>query len=144
MLWTSHWLPPLSLLVAITLADSTLRTTQVGLAQYLFLFLFDNTYLLLSFLRIAVPYPKNPAPDHLTMPDFSKPQGGFGAGKVASNYQFQLMVIEEWDDGVVSVVHLFFLSYPLSLSPFLIPYSLPLILNSFVLVFYRIAIVFRN
>ncbi|KAK7681587.1 hypothetical protein QCA50_015320 [Cerrena zonata] len=51
----------------------------------------------------AVPYPKNPAPDHLTMPDFSQPEGGFGAGKAATNYQFQLVVIEEWDDGAGAV-----------------------------------------
>lgn len=36
------------------------------------------------------------------MPDFSKPEGGFGAGKAATDYKFQLVVIEEWDDGAVS------------------------------------------
>lgn len=39
------------------------------------------------------------------MPDFSKAEGGFGAGKVTSNYKFQLVVIEEWDDGVVSILN---------------------------------------
>lgn len=40
------------------------------------------------------------------MPDFSKPEGGFGAGKAATDYNFQLVVIEEWDDGVVSATSL--------------------------------------
>ncbi|KAI0947294.1 hypothetical protein AcV7_009753 [Taiwanofungus camphoratus] len=46
----------------------------------------------------AVPYPSNPAPPNLTMPDFSAGQGGFGAGRSASNATFYLTVVEEWDD----------------------------------------------
>ena len=45
----------------------------------------------------AVPYPKNPAPPSLTMPDFSKAQGGWGAGQAATDQTFQLAVLEEWD-----------------------------------------------
>ncbi|KAI0043178.1 hypothetical protein FA95DRAFT_1499037 [Auriscalpium vulgare] len=45
----------------------------------------------------AVPYPAHPAPAQLVMPDFSKPEGGFGGGKAASNARFQLVVVEEWD-----------------------------------------------
>ncbi|KAI0714042.1 hypothetical protein C8T65DRAFT_707786 [Cerioporus squamosus] len=45
----------------------------------------------------AVPYPKNPAPPSFTMPDFSKSQGGWGAGQAASDKTFQLAVLEEWD-----------------------------------------------
>ena len=36
------------------------------------------------------------------MPDFSKPQGGFGAGKAGSNVPFSIVVIEEYADGSVS------------------------------------------
>ncbi|KAJ3491681.1 hypothetical protein NLI96_g534 [Meripilus lineatus] len=50
----------------------------------------------------AVPYPKNPAPTQLTMPDFSKDQGGWGAGKAGSNVKFNLVVYEEYDDEFVS------------------------------------------
>ncbi|KAI0056087.1 hypothetical protein BV25DRAFT_1872905 [Artomyces pyxidatus] len=46
----------------------------------------------------AVPYPSNPAPAQLVMPDFSKNQGGFGAGQNATNANFYLMVMEQWDD----------------------------------------------
>ena len=45
----------------------------------------------------AVPHPTNPAPAQLVMPDFSKPQGGWGAGQAASDKTFQLAVLEEWD-----------------------------------------------
>ncbi|KAI0688889.1 hypothetical protein C8Q76DRAFT_772075 [Earliella scabrosa] len=45
----------------------------------------------------AVPYPQHPAPEQLVMPDFSKPQGGWGAGQAASDKTFQLAVLEEWD-----------------------------------------------
>ncbi|EJF61085.1 hypothetical protein BD309DRAFT_972478 [Dichomitus squalens] len=45
----------------------------------------------------AVPYPQNPAPPQLVMPNFSQPQGGFGAGQSASDQTWQLAVIEEWD-----------------------------------------------
>ena len=58
----------------------------------------------------AVPYPKNPAPAQLVMPNFSQPQGGWGAGQSASDKTWQLAVMEEWDgcseDGnTVSVIH---------------------------------------
>ncbi|KZT73919.1 hypothetical protein DAEQUDRAFT_721410 [Daedalea quercina L-15889] len=46
----------------------------------------------------AVPYPTNPAPPNFTMPNFADSQGGFGAGKSASNATFNIMVMEEWDD----------------------------------------------
>lgn len=46
----------------------------------------------------AVPYPQNPAPPSFVMPDFSKSQGGFGAGRSASNQTLQFTVMEEWDD----------------------------------------------
>ncbi|KAH9936161.1 uncharacterized protein B0H18DRAFT_950544 [Fomitopsis serialis] len=46
----------------------------------------------------AVPYPTNPAPPNFTMPNFANSQGGFGAGKNASNATFNVMVMEEWDD----------------------------------------------
>ncbi|KAI0822030.1 hypothetical protein BC628DRAFT_1278011, partial [Trametes gibbosa] len=44
----------------------------------------------------AVPYPKNPAPPQLTMPDFSKSPGGFGSTQTASDQTVQLAVLEEW------------------------------------------------
>ncbi|KAI0366898.1 hypothetical protein BV20DRAFT_971200 [Pilatotrama ljubarskyi] len=44
----------------------------------------------------AVPYPKNPAPPQLTMPDFSKSPGGFGGAHSASDQTVQLAVLEEW------------------------------------------------
>ncbi|EIW59691.1 uncharacterized protein TRAVEDRAFT_121678 [Trametes versicolor FP-101664 SS1] len=44
----------------------------------------------------AVPYPKNPAPAQLTMPDFSKAPGGFGSPQTASDKTVQLAVLEEW------------------------------------------------
>ncbi|GJE91616.1 hypothetical protein PsYK624_077660 [Phanerochaete sordida] len=44
----------------------------------------------------AVPYPKNPLPSVLTMPDFSVAPGGFGSGEHASNLPLQLTVIEEF------------------------------------------------
>ncbi|KAI0632039.1 hypothetical protein C8Q77DRAFT_1074143 [Trametes polyzona] len=44
----------------------------------------------------AVPYPKNPPPPQLTMPDFSKSPGGFGSSRSASDQTMQLAVIEEW------------------------------------------------
>lgn len=49
-------------------------------------------------LATAVPYPQNPAPPNLTMPNFDLPQGGFGGGNEASNSTFWVMVLEEWDD----------------------------------------------
>ena len=51
----------------------------------------------------AVPYPTHPAPAQLVMPDFSQPQGGWGAGQSASDQTYQLAVIEEWDGCEVSV-----------------------------------------
>ena len=61
MRWTNHWLPPLSLLVAITLADSTLRTTQVGLAQYIFLFDYTVYLLTVVFPSHSCPIPQKPS-----------------------------------------------------------------------------------
>lgn len=46
----------------------------------------------------AVPYPTNPPPPQLTMPDFSQSPGGFAAGAEASNLTVQLTVIEEYGD----------------------------------------------
>ncbi|KAI0662078.1 hypothetical protein C8Q70DRAFT_962497 [Cubamyces menziesii] len=45
---------------------------------------------------LAVPYPKNPAPPQLTMPDFSVSPGGFGPSQTATNKTVQLAVLEEW------------------------------------------------
>lgn len=53
-------------------------------------------------LSVAVPTPKNPAPPHFTMPDFSQDEGGWGIGKAASDVKFRLVVYEEYDDGFVS------------------------------------------
>jgi hypothetical protein len=47
--------------------------------------------------RVAVPYPKNPPPAQLIMPDFSKSPGGFADGKSASNAAVYLAVLEEWN-----------------------------------------------
>ncbi|KAJ3726739.1 hypothetical protein FB446DRAFT_748504 [Lentinula raphanica] len=44
------------------------------------------------------PSPSNPPPAQLTMPDFSQPLGGFGAGYSVSNATFYLAVIEEYGD----------------------------------------------
>ncbi|OSD07417.1 hypothetical protein PYCCODRAFT_1430664 [Trametes coccinea BRFM310] len=44
----------------------------------------------------AVPYPKNPAPAQLTMPDFSKAPAGWAGAQSASNKTVQLAVLEEW------------------------------------------------
>jgi hypothetical protein len=48
--------------------------------------------------RIAVPYPKNPPPADLVMPDFSRSPGGFADGMSASNKAVYLAVLEEWND----------------------------------------------
>ncbi|KAH8109798.1 hypothetical protein DFH11DRAFT_904410 [Phellopilus nigrolimitatus] len=40
--------------------------------------------------------PPNPAPSELTMPDFAKSPGGFGAGASASAKTMYLSVVEEW------------------------------------------------
>ncbi|KAL1744440.1 hypothetical protein HDZ31DRAFT_64108 [Schizophyllum fasciatum] len=45
------------------------------------------------------PYPAHPVPTQLTMPDFSKNQGGFGSGKAAHDAPMYLAVFEEWADG---------------------------------------------
>jgi hypothetical protein len=50
----------------------------------------------------AVPYATNPAPPQLTMPDFARSPGGFAAGATASDLKMQLVVVEEWGNGVVS------------------------------------------
>jgi len=47
----------------------------------------------------AVPYATNPAPPQLTIPDWSKGLGGFGAGGSGSNVEYSLVVIEEWGNG---------------------------------------------
>ncbi|KIP05179.1 hypothetical protein PHLGIDRAFT_108593 [Phlebiopsis gigantea 11061_1 CR5-6] len=47
----------------------------------------------------AVPYPTNPPPSQLTMPDFSKAPGGFAAGAEASNLPVKFVVVEEWGIG---------------------------------------------
>jgi hypothetical protein len=47
------------------------------------------------------PFPKNPAPATLTMPDLSKNLGGFGSGASASNKEMALVVIEEYATGEV-------------------------------------------
>jgi hypothetical protein len=46
----------------------------------------------------AVPYPKNPPPASLTMPDFSRSPGGFADGQFASNKAVYIAVLEEWND----------------------------------------------
>ncbi|CAL1712867.1 unnamed protein product [Somion occarium] len=51
----------------------------------------------------AIPYAQHPAPAQFIMPDFSKPQGGFGGGKAVSDYKFQFVVFEEWADGAGEV-----------------------------------------
>ncbi|KAF7335462.1 hypothetical protein MVEN_02199500 [Mycena venus] len=46
------------------------------------------------------PFPKNPAPPaNLTMPDFSKSEGGFGSGESAIAKEVALVVIEEYATG---------------------------------------------
>ena len=54
----------------------------------------------------AVPYPKNPAPPQLTMPNFSQSLGGWASPQSASDKTWQIAVIEEWDgcDATVSVL----------------------------------------
>ncbi|KIY71209.1 hypothetical protein CYLTODRAFT_419061 [Cylindrobasidium torrendii FP15055 ss-10] len=47
----------------------------------------------------AVPYPSNPAPSELVMPDFSQKHGGFGMGASGANATMYLTVIEEYADG---------------------------------------------
>lgn len=57
-----------------------------------------------EFIYTAVPYPKDPAPAQLTMPDFSKNAlAGWSAGESAHDLQLQLLVIEEWGNGEVSL-----------------------------------------
>ncbi|KAI0670982.1 hypothetical protein C8Q78DRAFT_1069688 [Trametes maxima] len=51
----------------------------------------------------AVPYPKNPAPAQLTMPDFSKSPGGFGSSRIASDQTVNLVVLEEWSGCEIDV-----------------------------------------
>ncbi|KAF9267336.1 hypothetical protein L218DRAFT_894502 [Marasmius fiardii PR-910] len=59
--------------------------------------------------RWALPnYPGNPSPSNLppaqlTMPDFSKNPGGFGAGASTSNQTVYLAVLEEYATGTGSV-----------------------------------------
>lgn len=45
----------------------------------------------------ADPYPKNPAPAQLVMPDFSKAPGGFGAGATGSDIKMYFVVLEEYN-----------------------------------------------
>ncbi|KAF7314473.1 hypothetical protein MKEN_00920300 [Mycena kentingensis (nom. inval.)] len=49
------------------------------------------------------PDPKNPPPETLTMPDFSKNPGGFGVGAPMTNGAFSLVVMEEYASGDGSV-----------------------------------------
>ncbi|THV03905.1 hypothetical protein K435DRAFT_650549 [Dendrothele bispora CBS 962.96] len=49
----------------------------------------------------AVPTARHPAPEYLTMPDFSKSLGGWGTGASVSNATFYLAVIEEYGNGTV-------------------------------------------
>ena len=51
----------------------------------------------------AVPVATHPAPPQLVMPNFSLPEGGWGAGESASDRTFQLAVLEEWDGCDASV-----------------------------------------
>ncbi|KAI0074554.1 hypothetical protein K474DRAFT_1665276 [Panus rudis PR-1116 ss-1] len=53
----------------------------------------------------AIPYEKHPAPSQFTTPDFSKANGGWGDGKVATDHPMRLVVLEEWADGFGSVGH---------------------------------------
>lgn len=48
------------------------------------------------FSALANPYPTNPPPAQLVMPNFSLSPGGFGQGAVATNLKVWLAVIEEW------------------------------------------------
>jgi len=52
---------------------------------------------------VANPYPTNPAPSQLWMPDFSKNPGGWGAGSTISGGKFYLTVLEEYGTGQVSL-----------------------------------------
>ncbi|KAF7298928.1 hypothetical protein MIND_00840800 [Mycena indigotica] len=45
------------------------------------------------------PAPPNPPPATLTMPDFAKSPGGFGAGASGENRKFVLLVMEEYATG---------------------------------------------
>ncbi|EPQ54454.1 hypothetical protein GLOTRDRAFT_139041 [Gloeophyllum trabeum ATCC 11539] len=47
----------------------------------------------------AVPYPTNPPPSQLVMPNLAQSPGGFGAGATAVDATFYLVVLEEWDSG---------------------------------------------
>ncbi|KAK7056896.1 hypothetical protein VNI00_002614 [Paramarasmius palmivorus] len=51
------------------------------------------------------PKPKNPAPDQLTMPDFSQNPGGWGSGSFVSDATFYLAVFEEYSNGDPFVGH---------------------------------------
>ncbi|GBE85067.1 hypothetical protein BKA93DRAFT_733296 [Sparassis latifolia] len=46
----------------------------------------------------AVPWPTNPPPSQLTMPDFSTVESGWGRGFNCTNCTFYITVLEEWDD----------------------------------------------
>lgn len=50
------------------------------------------------FSPIAVPFPINPAPPRLMMPNFAQPLGGFGRGESASDETFFFAVLEEYGD----------------------------------------------
>ncbi|KAK7469334.1 hypothetical protein VKT23_003815 [Stygiomarasmius scandens] len=51
----------------------------------------------------AIPSARHPAPETLTMPDFSKPLGGWGSGASVSNAIFYLVVLEEYGTGTPSI-----------------------------------------
>lgn len=52
-------------------------------------------------MHIGNPNPHNTPPAQLIMPDFSKPQGGFGSGASIANATFYLAVVEEYATGEV-------------------------------------------
>jgi len=56
----------------------------------------------LNLFHEAIPSARHPAPETLTMPDFSKPLGGWGSGASVSNAVFYLAVLEEYGTGTVS------------------------------------------
>jgi hypothetical protein len=53
-------------------------------------------------------HPHNLPPSTFKMPDFSKPGGGWGVGSPATHAKFYLTVLEEYEDGLVSVCCLIF------------------------------------
>ena len=56
----------------------------------------------LLMLTAGSPYPDNPTPAALTMPDFATLPEGFGRGEDATNRPVYLAVLEEWAECTVS------------------------------------------